>query len=206
MIQIGVWTPELAYGVGLLVTDGCLSNDGRHLDFTSKDLEQIENFKSIFGLTNKVGTKKSGYIDKLYYRVQFGDVKLYRWLVSIGISPQKTKSIGPIDIPDRYFFDFLRGHLDGDGFTYSYYDPRWRSSFMLYTTFVSASEKHIDWLFGKIEELLKIKGKKRFNISTYQIRYAKIDSLKLLKAMYYNESCVCLSRKRTKVENALQHV
>jgi len=31
------WTPELAYIVGLITTDGCLSSDGRHLTFTSCD-------------------------------------------------------------------------------------------------------------------------------------------------------------------------
>lgn len=31
------WSPEIAYAVGLLTTDGSLSIDGRHIDFTSKD-------------------------------------------------------------------------------------------------------------------------------------------------------------------------
>ncbi len=39
------WSPELAYAIGLLVADGCLSKDGRHIDFTSKDLELVESFK-----------------------------------------------------------------------------------------------------------------------------------------------------------------
>ena len=35
------WTSELAYAVGLLTTDGSLSKDGRHIDLTSKDVEQL---------------------------------------------------------------------------------------------------------------------------------------------------------------------
>src|SRR3989338_4553102 len=31
------WSPELAYVVGLLVTDGCLSSDGRHIIMRSSE-------------------------------------------------------------------------------------------------------------------------------------------------------------------------
>jgi len=37
------WSPNFAYAIGLLVTDGNLSPDGYHLNLTSKDLEQIKN-------------------------------------------------------------------------------------------------------------------------------------------------------------------
>ncbi len=40
------WTANLAYAVGLITTDGCLSKDGRHIDLTSKDLEQCELSKT----------------------------------------------------------------------------------------------------------------------------------------------------------------
>ena len=32
------WSPEFAYAIGLLVTDGSLSKDGRHINFSSMDL------------------------------------------------------------------------------------------------------------------------------------------------------------------------
>src|SRR3989338_4542107 len=38
------WSPELAYAVGLLATDGCLSPPGHLIDLTSNDREQLENF------------------------------------------------------------------------------------------------------------------------------------------------------------------
>lgn len=52
------WTPERAYAVGLIVTDGNLSGDGRHIILRSKDIEQIKNFKKCLGLKNKIGTTK----------------------------------------------------------------------------------------------------------------------------------------------------
>ena len=38
------WSPDFAYAIGLITTDGNLSPDGRHVNFTSKDLELIKNF------------------------------------------------------------------------------------------------------------------------------------------------------------------
>jgi len=34
-----VWSSDLAYAIGLIATAGCLLNDGRHIDFTSKNIE-----------------------------------------------------------------------------------------------------------------------------------------------------------------------
>ena len=39
------WSSKLAYAIGLITTDGSLSKDGRHISFTSKDKEQVKNFK-----------------------------------------------------------------------------------------------------------------------------------------------------------------
>jgi hypothetical protein len=199
------WSPNFAYAIGLLVTDGCLSKDGRHFDFTSNDIEQLKNFMGCLGINVKIGRKSSGYNEKSGTRIQFGDINFYRFLLTIGLMPNKTKIIGKIKIPNEYFFDFLRGHFDGDGSFYSYWDPRWKSSFMFYTTFVSASKKHIEWLQNQILKHIKITGHitKDGNRSTYQLKYAKAESLELLPKMYYDYKVICLSRKREKINKAL---
>ena len=200
------WSSEFAYAIGLLVTDGSLSKDGRHIVLVSKDREMIENFMKALDFQNKIGRHSRGSsIDKKYFRVQFGDVNFYNFLLKIGLMPNKTKIIRDVKIPSKYFFDFLRGHFDGDGSFYSYWDPRWRSNFMFYTVFVSASKNHIEWLQKFIYKFLKIKGyvAKSVTNSVYQLRYAKADSLKLLSKLYYNSDIVCLSRKRLKIRKAL---
>ena len=200
------WSSEFAYALGLLATDGNLSPDGRHFDFTSKDKEQLRNFMKCLGIKVKIGYKISGYTGKKSPHIQFGDVNFYRFLLDIGFMPKKSKIISEIKIPNKYFFDFLRGHLDGDGTFFSYWDPRWKSSFMFYTVFISASKRHIDWIRNELFELLKIKGHiaRDSKKSTYQLKYAKAESLKLLPKIYYNSGIVCLSRKRLKIEKALK--
>lgn len=199
------WSADFAYAIGLLVTDGNLSPDGRHLAFTSKDDEQIKNFMTALGIENKIGRKVSGYDRRFQPSVQFGDVLFYRFLLDIGLMPNKSRMIGAVKIPKEYFFDFLRGHLDGDGCFYSYYDPRWRSSFMFYTTFVSASIAHIEWLRSEIFKFLAVRGHitGRGNARAYQLKYAKAESLKILESVYYDKEVICLTRKREKILKAL---
>jgi|SRR3989344_1711905 len=201
------WSPNFAYTIGLLVTDGNLSPDGYHMSVTSKDLELITNFLKGINAHYHIGKKanSSSPGEKKYYVVQFGDILFYKFLLSIGLTPNKTKTIRAIKIPNRYFFDFLRGHFDGDGSFYSYWDKRWRSSFMHYLQFVSASENHILWLKG---ELLKKTGcvghiSKSKNNSAYQLRYAKRESLKIIRKMYSAKTLICLSRKRLKIHKVL---
>ncbi len=200
------WSANFAYAIGLLVTDGNLSSDGRHITFVSKDIEQINNFLKCLKISVKIGKTISGYDGNFSHRVQFGDVIFYKFLESIGIKAKKSKTIENILIKEKYFFDYLRGCLDGDGTFYSYWDKRWRSSHMFYLEFVSASKKHIDWLQEELNKKLRVfghivlSGKK----NTYQLKYAKREALVIIEKMYYNPNVVCLSRKRLKIETALQ--
>ncbi len=193
------WNPDIAYAVGLITTDGNLSSDGRHLELTSKDLEQIHNFRRCLNLTNRVCRKGSGFCNKKYYRIQFGDVALYQWLTSIGLHPRKTKTLGTLVIPDEYFMDFLRGCFDGDGHSYSFWDRVFPSSFRLYAGFSSASRPFLLWIQSTVKRLLAIDGPIQRDRGVYVLRYAKRASIVLLSRMYREPSSIRLSRKWRKV-------
>lgn len=199
------WSSEFAYALGILATDGNLSPDGRHFDVTSKDKDQLVNFMSCLKIKVKIGYKTSGYTGKKITHIQFGDVLFYKFLLSIGFMPTKTKIIAAIKIPEKYFFDFLRGHLDGDGTFFSYWDPRWRSSFMFYTMFISASKEHILWIRKKLTQSLGIRGSLDVSMYSraYHLEFAKRESRILLKKIYYSPHVICLERKRLKIEKAL---
>ncbi len=198
------WSANLAYAVGLIATDGCLSSDGLLIDLTSNDREQLNNYCECLGVNFKICNKSSGG-GKKSLRVQFKNRFFYDFLLSIGLTPAKSKTIKKIAVPDKYFFDFLRGCFDGDGCFYSYWDPRWKSSFMFYTEFCSASPIFIEWLQQKINILAGVSGhvttaKKH---SMRQLKYAKEESVILLKKMYYSPKNIFLFRKRLKINKAL---
>lgn len=200
------WTSHLAYATGLMASDGNLSKDGRHLVFVSKDYQLIKTFKKCLKLKCKIGLKKSGFTpNKKYFYVQFGDKKLYDFWVSIGITPAKSKTIAELKIPDKYFFDFLRGSFDGDGSFYSYWDRRWASSFLFYLSFVSASIKHINWLRRKIKKLVGARGhfSNQLYSRTFQLKYAKNEARIIFYKMYRSKNIPKLERKFKKVQKAL---
>ena len=191
------WSRNLAYVVGLLATDGCLSKDKRHIDFTSNDRDLINTFKDCLRLDNKVCLKKCGDANRVCSRIQFGDVRLYRFLLSIGLMPNKTKILGKLNIPDKYFFDFLRGILDGDGYIQVYQDSVYPNSQRLYTRFACASLRHLMWLRKRIKYYLRIKGSLQETVKKiFELRYAKSESVVLLQAIYYSRYLPCLKRKR----------
>lgn len=199
------WSSDFAYAIGLIVSDGCLYKTGRHICFTSKDKEQINNFQKALGLKILIGTNHSGYKDKTAFRVQFSDMYFWNFLNEIGVHPCKSKTIDHVNISDKYFFDFLRGVFDGDGSIYSYFDKRWRSSFLFYISFSSASYKFILWLQKNIKFKLDIVGHidNSKNTSCFQLKYAKKEALVLINSMYKKNTKLFLSRKKLKIESIL---
>ncbi len=213
------WTPELAYAVGLIATDGNLSKDKRHILFTTTDLQLAKIFKKCLGLKNKIMvTPPSGFGKKLAYRINFGNVKFYRWLIKIGLAVNKTHLIKRMGIPERYFADFLRGHIDGDGSIFTYndrymvYKNKRYSYDRLYTNFISTSPNHIKWLRSKIKKILNMQGalsfylKRNRKFPIWQLRFAKYDSLKLLSWIYYKPKLPCLNRKRIIADRFLKKI
>lgn len=207
------WTPNLAYIVGLLTTDGNLSKDGRHITMRSSDVQLLETFKKCLSLPCKckiVQSKNSGFTKNPSYRIQFTTVQFYRWLLKVGLFPAKTYTIGKLKIQQRYFRDFLRGHLDGDGSIWTYKDywntfknPKYVYT-RLFVRFMSASKIHMDWLRKNIYKLLSIKGhvyerkpwRSDQTTSMHELKFAKKDSIRLLSWIYYKHDVPCLKRKR----------
>ncbi|MBI3342205.1 hypothetical protein HY024_03720 [Candidatus Curtissbacteria bacterium] len=189
------WSASFAYAIGLITADGCLSKDGRHIDFTSKDLIQVETFAKILKLNNKIGTKYRGPDkEKFYNRIQFGNIIFYRFLVEIGLSPNKSKTIGEMKIPDKYFQDFLRGVFDGDGNAIEAKHPESQHP-QLRVRFFSASDNFIRWLHNQIKNRLEVNGFVQFHERAYTLTFAKADSVKIAKFMYYKNGLPYLPRK-----------
>lgn len=192
------WSHELAYVIGLLTSDGNLSPDGRHINLTSLDKEITEYAKGIFKIDNKIGRKsRGGSTEKKYYVLQFGSKQFYAFLLSIGLTPAKSKTLGSLDIPDNFFGDFLRGCFDGDGNISEMMHPE-SCQPQLRVRVASASPAFLKWLLAEHKRLWHIEGgwiyqdqKKRMG----SLCFAKADSIRILTEMYRNKSRYFLKRK-----------
>ena len=196
------WRPELAYAIGLIAADGSLSKNGRHISFTSKDRELAEVYRTCLGLSDiTIGQKQNGSRSEArYFVVQFGDVLFYQFLEAIGLHPNKSCTLGPLSIPDEFFFDFLRGEWDGDGTIHRSQDKRWRSSFVVSLGFASGSRTFLEWLQTSITSRLGTRGYITSVNRGYQLRYAKGDSRQIHTALFYRPGLPCLPRKFAKAQ------
>lgn len=55
-----VWSDNIAYSVGLMASDGCLQSDNMHLDLTSIDIDQLQNFCTALGRNLRITNKFNG--------------------------------------------------------------------------------------------------------------------------------------------------
>lgn len=200
-----MWSPKFAYAIGLFVADGCVLSDGRHIDFTSKDLLQVEKFCLCLDIKTRISLKFSG-AGLAYHRVQFSDVLFRNFLAEIGIGPAKSKVIASVQVPRKYFEHFLRGYFDGDGCSYSFYDSVFPNSYRFYISFMSASPTFLQWLQKRIIENVGVKGhfSRHIKKEHIQLKFAKKEALALAAYMYKNKRNYYLARKYLKVRETVR--
>jgi hypothetical protein len=138
----------MAYLVGLTATDGCLYSGTRKINFKSNDRELVATYLRLLGRTNRIKeapTRTGGTV----YFAEFGDTRLYRWFESIGLTPRKSLTLGPIDVPDTCLMALARGLFDGDGTIQNFIHrptPRTQPAYRyerLWVYFASASRPHL---------------------------------------------------------------
>ncbi len=184
---------NLWYLVGLIATDGCLSSDGRHIDITSKDYDYLNLLRNTIGITNKIGSKY-GIKKQRSFRIQIGNKVLYNFLLSIGLTQKKSLTLRGLNVPHKYFADFFRGVVDGDGCIRKWMHPsnsREQWSLRVY----SGSAVFLKWLKNDVECLLNAKGKiHRKTDNLWILKYGKMAAKEISKNCYY-EGCLGLGRK-----------
>lgn len=201
---------DLWYVIGYIATDGSLSIDGRHIIITSKDRAHLYSLRKALLLKNRIGRKARGYeIEKKYSQLQFGDINFYRYLISLGLTPNKSLTLGSLKIDNNFFIDFLRGVIDGDG-NIATWVHKTNNHTQWCLRIYSASNSFIKWLNKEIGNefgleskvyLKKAIGRKNY---IYHLRFGKIAASKIFKEIYYIGS-LSLERKFLRARLCLQH-
>jgi hypothetical protein len=198
------WSSSMAYVVGLIATDGCLSRDRRHIVLTSRDRELIETYLTVLGRPLRYRSERRR--KKLVFYAQFSDVALYDWLVSIGLNAAKSFTLGAIHMPDEFVADLARGLLDGDGSVSVMRHRPTKRKYPLYeyerlsTIFLSASQSHITWLQQRLHSAYGIRGrvnqiKRKRRHDLFRLKYGKHESQILLPNLYADPMAPRLERK-----------
>lgn len=201
-----VWTPDLAYVVGLIATDGNLSKKPGRIAIMSNDTDLLDLVRRRLQLKASIRPHRGGYGTRCHH-LAWSDRRFYDWLAGVGLTPAKSLTLGPLTVPNEYFADFFRGCLDGDGSIVSYIDRHntFKSAMYVYTrlyvSIVSASFRFIEWLRARVRQLANVGGhvdvrKSGGRHDVWRLRYAKRESLAVLRWNYYAQNVTCLMRKR----------
>lgn len=196
------WSPVMSYLLGYIVADGCVSvsRDRRKaytLNITSKDKLHLYHLRRILKSEHKI-SKKSNGAGRYAFVLQARNQVIAQDLIHLGVVPKKTFKLTKLNIPEKYFSDFVRGFFDGDGTVYIYFV---RDLKQIKANFVCVSFPFFQWFNRQLCRSLGIPTKRIHSHlqEGRQLRYNTYfyieDCMKLYTFMY-NNATVYLSRKK----------
>lgn len=186
------WTPEMAYVLGVIVTDGNIGE--REFNVVSNDTELLEKVRGVMQSQHRI-TKLTG---QNTYRLRIGSKSMVKDLIALGITEHKSKTVRLPNIADALFFSFLRGYLDGDGML------KYEAGKTFLLKLSTGSPYILDEISDAITRLIGIerhnpaaRSQLRGNTTTawYELTYCGHCASKICEAMYDHAGDLCLSRK-----------
>jgi len=186
------WSGDMAYVLGLLITDGCVAKTGQ-VSLNINDKELLEKVKKAMSSTHKIIPSKH---QKGLYCYQFSRERMTQDLEKLNVVPRKSLIVKFPDVPKDYLPDFIRGVFDGDGSVF--FKDSQRSP--LRSKFISCSMNFIDDLQKSLEYLglpkRTVYKRKTINAWSYEIVYDHKDSMKLFDILYKDtQNSLFLERK-----------
>lgn len=200
------WSEDMAYLLGFICADGNIYITNRinkiSISLAYSDINHVEKIRDILCPKKKIYISDIKLNGKMFRQgsLQIGSKYMCNRLVELGINPNKSLSLRPIAVPDKYTSDFIRGYFDGDGSIYKIRSTgRWQVEF-------SGTKAILEYFSEKINEFAKT-GKKnvRPNHNIYRITYSTNDALKLYKWMY-GDARLFLDRKYNKFQHLLGEI
>jgi hypothetical protein len=198
---LSAWSPELAYIVGLVTTDGNLSSSRPDVSFASTDVKIVETYRRVLKVNAPIYVAQLSGRHKPLHRVCINDPSYRALLEDVGLMPVKAKKMGALGIPDVVFRDFLRGCIDGDGciriavYKQAVYKDGDRR--LLVVKLYSSSLPFLKWIRDTVDRLVGLRGNVNAGRSGCgSLAYSGRKAVSLLRRIYYKSDLPCLTRKR----------
>ena len=213
------WSNNLAYLLGLIVTDGHLHSCAGYefktiIKLSEQDKDILISIHKWLGLKNKIiitsPSKPSRYKGKWIkgnqkqHTLTISGKSFLGFCVEKGISLyQKTFKQGRMKIPRKYFAHFLRGVIDGDGcishsvhnYTSKENKKQYQYSYLVVT--LVGTRKFLFFIQNQVSKILKVKQRKicKTPDKIYKIAWRGKEAVKIRDYMYKNAD-LFLTRKK----------
>lgn len=196
------WSQKMAYILGFIAADGCISENPLELSITlaTKDIDHLKIIKNIVAPRNSIYLGEAIVKEKRYKYARFSAASNYMCgrLIELGIMPRKSLKLKFPHIPNKYLNHFIRGYFDGDGSIYKTKEKRWCLSFIGTHQFLDSTVRILE---NKIDVGPKTIYKSKHS-NTYYISFGREDTIKIGKWLYL-DSEIQLKRKQNKFNELL---
>lgn len=110
------WSNEMAYVLGFIVTDGCVTDN--QLVIAQKERYILERIAKVVGTTAQVSEFKNNGGKSVINRLCLSRKEIVHDLNKLGITKRKSLTVPFPDVPDEFMSHFFRGVIDGDGWVH----------------------------------------------------------------------------------------
>ena len=108
-------TPEMAYVLGFIYSDGNLSNQLDFFSISQKEPEILCKIKELMRSEHQIVRKT----DQEIYVLTIGNKVMINDLLSLGLTPNKSLDVKFPVLRENLYGHFIRGYFDGDGSIFS---------------------------------------------------------------------------------------
>lgn len=203
------WNRNVAYILGFIYADGNIveTKRGNHyIAIYTADRALLAQIRSIMQSEHKISMRneRSGNV----YRIQVGSKEWFKDLLTLGITPNKSKRMILPIIPMKFIGDFIRGYFDGDGNVWCGFVHKNRITSLktLQVAFTSCSIMYLQALHKALKELGIIGGSlyipREENFA--RLAFSARDALKLYNIMYNTPHELYLKRKKVVFEQFMK--
>lgn len=180
------WSPDMAYALGFILTDGCVS--GNIVSISQAVPEPLEAIKRMMSSEHPINEVPNGR--NSLYTLSINRKTLVTALANRGIYAAKSLTVELPKVPDKYFADFLRGVIDGDG---------WAHPKGYVVTITSGSELFAEQLNDRLNGV-GFPFRARHDGYAYRIKLSGKDEIKRLESyLYYDPNAFYIERKRERM-------
>ena len=201
------WSHEMAYILGYIATDGCVSEERvLRLGLTIKDESLLYKIKKIMEFSGPVLRRISRASGKEYESsyMNIYNREIVKDLKELGIVQNKSFILGAFDfVPKEYELDFIRGAFDGDGSVGRQGGEKCKNNYQIRVRFFSASKAFFTYLRDVLTQNgltdVKIYQDLKRKTNFYYIIYSTNDSINFYNKIY-NGASIYLDRKKEKFD------
>jgi hypothetical protein len=106
------WSNEMAWVLGLIITDGCIHPNLNSFSFSQQDEPLIIKVRDLLGSTHPIIAPKS---TTRAFVLNIGSQAMVKDLNNLGVTTAKSLTMKLPNVPSDYITHFIRGVFEGNG-------------------------------------------------------------------------------------------